>query len=233
MLAAPTEDHGQAHAEPGAHGCIDTPGRRRKNVPSRSAAPADGMPGVRFRVAQNNAISGAIAKGMGGVVVQGSSPWMRAFGYDLVARHRFETASGNAASPVEEREVRTRPTRTVAKPGAPEDSQPSTSEDDEPRLPPGQPGYGGCLSHLVPNAILATTSRRISTHAPCVGCLCASCGCTVTPYWRDGWDAAVMLCNACGLRFQKFARRCVVCAYIPRKEDSLGATCVKCAAPWA
>lgn len=94
------------------------------------------------------------------------------------------------------------------------------------------PVYGGSLAHLVPNQFLQTTSRRVSTHGTATGCSCSSCGSTVTPYWRDGWNPDVMLCNACGLRFQKFARRCPACMYIPRKEDSLGDRCVKCSAYW-
>lgn len=96
----------------------------------------------------------------------------------------------------------------------------------------GVASYSGSLSHLVPNAHLQTHSRRISTHGSASGCFCASCGSTVTPYWRDGWAPEVMLCNACGLRFQKFARRCPSCMYIPRKEDSLGDNCIKCFTPW-
>lgn len=92
--------------------------------------------------------------------------------------------------------------------------------------------YTGSLAHLVPNQFLQTTSRRVSTHGSAPGCLCTSCSSTVTPYWRDGWAADVMLCNACGLRFQKFARRCPACMYIPRKEDSLGERCVKCNQLW-
>jgi len=33
--------------------------------------------------------------------------------------------------------------------------------------------------------------------------VCASCGTTNTPYWRDGWHTCT-LCNACGIRFQKY-----------------------------
>lgn len=93
-------------------------------------------------------------------------------------------------------------------------------------------GYGGSLSHLVPNRLLSSLSRRISVSTPHPGCTCASCEQTVTPYWRDGWSAEAMLCNACGLRFQKFARRCPSCVYIPRKEDSFGDNCIKCGTRW-
>lgn len=91
---------------------------------------------------------------------------------------------------------------------------------------------GTSLSHLVPNKLLMRVSRRISSHSPADGCKCTSCHQTVTPYWRDGWSEDVMLCNACGLRFQKFAQRCHSCMYIPRKEDGVEDTCPQCEATW-
>lgn len=87
-------------------------------------------------------------------------------------------------------------------------------------------------SHLVPNRVLTTTSRRISTNAPHSTCQCSSCGAKITPYWRDGWSPEIMLCNACGLRFQKFAQRCPSCAYIPRKEDGQLSVCPQCTRKW-
>lgn len=90
----------------------------------------------------------------------------------------------------------------------------------------------GILTHLIPNSFLQTTSRRTSTHTSVQQCSCSSCGSTITPYWRDGWSKNVMLCNACGLRYQKFATRCPECRYIPRKEDGLGGNCIKCHTPW-
>jgi hypothetical protein len=91
---------------------------------------------------------------------------------------------------------------------------------------------GTSLSHLVPNKLLMRVSRRISSHSPAECCKCTSCQQTVTPYWRDGWAEDVMLCNACGLRFQKFAQRCHSCMYIPRKEDGVEDTCPQCQATW-
>lgn len=96
----------------------------------------------------------------------------------------------------------------------------------------GPNSYTGSLSHLIPNRLLMTLSRRASVTSSADGCHCASCLCTITPYWRDGWADDVMLCNACGLRYQKFARRCPKCVYIPRKDDSLGGNCVRCGTPW-
>lgn len=89
------------------------------------------------------------------------------------------------------------------------------------------------LSHLVPNCLLMRTSRRISSSAPHSECSCRSCSARVTPYWRDGWSADVMLCNACGLRFQKFATRCGKCSYIPRKEDGPLRECPQCKSKWS
>ena len=88
------------------------------------------------------------------------------------------------------------------------------------------------LAHLVPNSLLMSLSRRVSAHGSAEGCRCSSCGITVTPYWRDGWADNVMLCNACGLRFQKFAQRCRKCHYIPRKEDNVAHVCPQCNAAW-
>jgi len=88
------------------------------------------------------------------------------------------------------------------------------------------------LAHLVPNSMLMNISRRVSAHGSADGCRCSSCSITVTPYWRDGWANDVMLCNACGLRFQKFAQRCFKCHYIPRKEDNVVHTCPQCNAIW-
>lgn len=91
---------------------------------------------------------------------------------------------------------------------------------------------GNSLAHLVPNKLLSTLSRRISANSSHELCRCSSCNQSVTPYWRDGWSEDVMLCNACGLRFQKFAQRCMYCKYIPRKEDGVEDTCPQCQAPW-
>ena len=91
---------------------------------------------------------------------------------------------------------------------------------------------GNSLSHLVPNKLLSNLSRRISANSSHELCRCSSCNQSVTPYWRDGWADDVMLCNACGLRFQKFAQRCMYCKYIPRKEDGVEDTCPQCQAPW-
>lgn len=63
--------------------------------------------------------------------------------------------------------------------------------------------------------------------------LCISCGATKTPYWREAWSSSVLLCNACGLRYSKFKRRCLDCSYVPRKEDKGSRVCTKCSGPWS
>lgn len=111
-------------------------------------------------------------------------------------------------------------------------STPSSSQEIGNGHGNGSGGGHGSLTHLIPNSFLQTTSRRTSTHTSVTECFCSSCSSTITPYWRDGWSSNVMLCNACGLRYQKFATRCPECRYIPRKEDGLGGNCIKCHTPW-
>lgn len=57
---------------------------------------------------------------------------------------------------------------------------------------------------------------------------CGACGTKKTPYWRDGWEKTVILCNACGIRFQKYRARCAQCNYIPRKEEKMSGSCTQC-----
>lgn len=87
-------------------------------------------------------------------------------------------------------------------------------------------------SHIICNKLLMTTSRRISATGTVDGRFCASCEASITPYWRDGWSDELMLCNACGLRFQKFMKRCNSCSYIPRKEDNELPRCPHCDDVW-
>ena len=87
-------------------------------------------------------------------------------------------------------------------------------------------------SHIIGNKLLCVTSRRISASQVVDGRQCAACFVTMTPYWRDGWSEDLMLCNACGLRFQKFMKRCRKCCYIPRKEDNDSDHCPQCNDIW-
>lgn len=79
---------------------------------------------------------------------------------------------------------------------------------------------------------LKAISRRISASGPVEGRACGSCNVMKTPYWRDGWDQSIMLCNACGLRYQKFKKRCSSCKYVPRKEDGECPRCTQCNNIW-
>ncbi|EGD76313.1 hypothetical protein PTSG_01016 [Salpingoeca rosetta] len=57
------------------------------------------------------------------------------------------------------------------------------------------------------------------------GCIC--CGITSTPMWRDGPNDA-RLCNACGIRWQKYGVHCTKCSYIPRKIEKAKGFCPRC-----
>lgn len=79
-----------------------------------------------------------------------------------------------------------------------------------------------------------THHRRPSSKKPPLNArVCASCNVSKTPYWREAWDPYIVLCNACGLRFSKFKKRCVKCNYVPRKDDKGGRCCPICSGDWA
>ncbi|RKP20260.1 hypothetical protein ROZALSC1DRAFT_21551 [Rozella allomycis CSF55] len=61
--------------------------------------------------------------------------------------------------------------------------------------------------------------------------VCASCGVSKTPYWREAWNGN-FLCNACGLRYAKFKKRCGKCNYVPRKDDKCNKDCPICRTEW-
>jgi len=77
-------------------------------------------------------------------------------------------------------------------------------------------------------------SRSASRHKGKFGFyqVCLSCKTTKTPYWRESWNPGSLLCNACGLRFSKFKRRCTQCNYVPRKEDKASHHCPTCLSSW-
>eukprot|EP00050_Salpingoeca_kvevrii_P006480 m.289686 g.289686 ORF g.289686 m.289686 type:complete len:429 (+) comp12170_c0_seq1:145-1431(+) len=57
---------------------------------------------------------------------------------------------------------------------------------------------------------------------------CSCCGCSSTPMWRDGRDGN-RLCNACGIRWQKYGVSCINCMYVPRKlESAQNQKCKRC-----
>ena len=57
---------------------------------------------------------------------------------------------------------------------------------------------------------------------------CSSCFVQKTPYWRDGWDDSVLLCNACGIRYQKYKKYCGKCFSIARKDEKGRLHCPTC-----
>jgi hypothetical protein len=80
-------------------------------------------------------------------------------------------------------------------------------------------------------AVLLSARRMSANGATCLRS-CTSCGASKTPYWRDGWGSEVVLCNACGLRYQKFKKFCLSCKYIPRKEEQQSDQCSQCCHSW-
>lgn len=57
---------------------------------------------------------------------------------------------------------------------------------------------------------------------------CESCGTRKTPYWRDGWELGVTLCNACGIRFHKYRKLCENCRCVAKKDEVGRLHCPKC-----
>ena len=57
---------------------------------------------------------------------------------------------------------------------------------------------------------------------------CTSCTASKTPYWREGWEKAILLCNACGIRYQKYKKYCLKCLSIARKDDKGRLHCPDC-----
>lgn len=78
----------------------------------------------------------------------------------------------------------------------------------EPQRSPSSPS----VSKIVINTTFGASSRRVSAAAKISGRECLSCGTRTTPYWRDSWEPIGVLCNACGLRFQKLLLRCPACS---------------------
>ncbi|EDQ87278.1 uncharacterized protein MONBRDRAFT_33447 [Monosiga brevicollis MX1] len=60
---------------------------------------------------------------------------------------------------------------------------------------------------------------------------CACCQSTTTPMWREGPlvnNEPMKLCNACGIRWQKYGTCCLECRYVPRKQEKARGTCPYC-----
>jgi hypothetical protein len=97
--------------------------------------------------------------------------------------------------------------------------------------PSSENSFGSSAELVAPN--VAQENRKPSRKNQTNGeRTCASCGATKTPYWRDAWDGDIALCNACGLRYAKFKKRCSLCHYVPRKEDKNNRCCSQCKGSW-
>jgi hypothetical protein len=111
-------------------------------------------------------------------------------------------------------------------------------EEQQPSLAPNTSSHDSSLSNSISSAELSVINlnqeikKVVRKQLPNGERCCASCGATKTPYWRDAWGENISLCNACGLRYAKFKKRCSLCHYVPRKEDKNGRCCSQCRGSW-
>lgn len=75
------------------------------------------------------------------------------------------------------------------------------------------------LPPTVPTLVTETCTKRKR---------CESCKTRKTPYWRDGWESGILLCNACGIRFHKYRKFCESCHCIAKKDELGRLQCPKC-----
>lgn len=195
------------------------PGRKggsskRKTPPSRSVSPSNQSAGVLFRLSREAIESICIGGFEQGSVASPSTtmlagqplpPSTRDYGFSYAAKERSRHP-----------------------PQVAESSTPSPSAPDSPDAYGGRTGDRDDEEYRAP---AKSKSRRLG-HPPTPR-NCISCGATKTPYWREAWSSSVLLCNACGLRYSKFRRRCMECSYVPRKEDKGSKACTKCGGPWS
>jgi len=180
--------------------------RRRKNPPSRSVSPTNQTAGVLFRLGPETVESicvGAFDHPALTVSVAGQTQHLPKATRD----YGFECAA---------RERTKHPEATVL----PFSNYATSTEPDNDEEEYNRRDRSN-----------SSKPRRIA-HAPNPK-NCISCGATKTPYWREAWSSSVLLCNACGLRYSKFRRRCLDCSYVPRKEDKGSKSCTKCGGPWS
>lgn len=90
----------------------------------------------------------------------------------------------------------------------------------------------GRLKGIVRNRVFESVSRRISLKNETRGFQCCGCGNVTTPYWRDSWSCNLMLCNKCGLRYEKYGRYCFKCFFVPKKSGVKKKECPRCMLKW-
>ena len=78
------------------------------------------------------------------------------------------------------------------------------------------------------DSLTSVSTVTTASAAPSTRKKCASCSARKTPYWREGWDQGVLLCNACGIRFHKYRKYCLNCYCIAKKDESGRLHCPKC-----
>ncbi|KCZ74270.1 hypothetical protein H311_03835 [Anncaliia algerae PRA109] len=85
---------------------------------------------------------------------------------------------------------------------------------------------------IIRNPLFNYISRRICKDKKNMNFYCSSCKVSVTMYWRDGWEENILLCNKCGLRFEKIRFYCKKCLYVPNKKEHKNKDCVNCLFEW-
>lgn len=85
---------------------------------------------------------------------------------------------------------------------------------------------------VIKNPLFEIFSRRICKEKQHKNFICNSCSTGITLYWRDGWDVNILLCNKCGLRFEKGRFYCKKCKYVPNKKEKSNKGCVNCLYDW-
>lgn len=187
--------------------------KKRKNVPSRSVSPTSQAAGILFRMSRPGSGLESICVGdvrvASGVSLAGQPlpPPSKDYGFSYASR--VERLRTDEVPP-------SKPTPTYA----PDSPDGAADEDYD-------------AGERVPTPSSSGRGRGRKTGHPPAPRMCISCGATKTPYWREAWSSTVLLCNACGLRFSKFRRRCLDCSYVPRKEDKGSKACTKCGGPWS
>lgn len=201
---------------------------RSKKIPSRSVSPANQGAGILFRMSPASLIESICVgnfevTGNMSLAGQPIPPLSRDYGFSYMIGKLSSTTTTTTASRGEDGGSGRSNTFPLSLPKECFSDSDAADDDFEGR---DRPSGGGAPP---PSGSGRGRGRKVVAGPR----LCISCGATKTPYWREAWSSSVLLCNACGLRFSKFKRRCLDCSYVPRKEDKGSKACTKCGGPWS
>lgn len=178
--------------------------RRKPSGPQRSATPLDNFlkPGVLFRFP-----SDFDDLKMPATFVSASFP-------DKMGSKSFENIDFDyyEVFPL---------TKTLNDPTSYEDIESLSSNSIRSMSPMSVPSSESSSKSYIPStpAVRGTSTKRRR---------CESCGTRKTPYWRDGWESGILLCNACGIRFHKYRKLCENCRCVAKKDEKGHLQCPKC-----